>query len=76
MFRLIYCEPGSLYRSIDSFSQIELIAKEADLNSKHMTVVCVVDYANKLVYKRNKYYDIHRELIDDLIFDPRVVNKY
>lgn len=70
MFRLIYYEPGKAYGNIDSLSQIELIAKEAILNSKHITVVCVVDYAKKLIYKRNKYYDIHRELIDDLIFDP------
>jgi hypothetical protein len=71
MYRLIYYVPGRPYGTIDSYSQIELIAEEAILKSRHITVVCVVDYPNKLILNKCKYYDMHRELIDDLIFTSK-----
>lgn len=76
MFRLIYNEAGMPYRAIDSNSQMELIAKERILNSNFKIVVCVVDYANRLILNKCRYFDIHRELIDDLIFDLRINNQY
>jgi len=71
MYRLIYYTPERPYGTIDSYSQIELIANEAILNSTHITVVCVVDYTKKIIINKCKYYDMHRELIDDLIFDRK-----
>jgi hypothetical protein len=71
MYCLIYYAPERPYRTIDSCSQIELIANEAILKSEHVTVVCVVDYARKIILNKCKYYDMHRELIDDLIFDRK-----
>jgi hypothetical protein len=68
MYRLIYYVPGTSYGTIDSYSPIKLIAEEAILNSQQITVVCVVDYYNKSIFNKCRFYDIHRELIDDLIF--------
>jgi len=68
MYRLIYYVPEKPYGTIDCYSQIELIANEAILNSEQITVVCVVDYTKKVILNKCKYYDFHRELIDDLIF--------
>jgi hypothetical protein len=70
MFKLIYYEPGKPYGAIDSNNQVKLIAMESILISKQITIICVVDYANRLLLNKCKYFDIHRELIDDLIFDP------
>jgi hypothetical protein len=68
MYRIIYYAPQRPYGIIDSYNQIELIAFEAILKSEHIMVVCVVDYARKIILNKCKYYDIHRELVDDLIF--------
>jgi hypothetical protein len=68
MYRMVYYVPGRPYETIDSYSSIKMIAEEAILSSRQITVVCVVDYRNKSIYNKCKYYDIHRELIDDLIF--------
>jgi hypothetical protein len=74
MFRLIYFEPGRPYGVIDSKSQIELIAKQGLLGSKRINVICVIDYANRAILNKSKYFDIHRELIDEIIFDQRLIN--
>lgn len=74
MFRLIYYEPGRPYGVIDSRSQIELIAKQGLLGSKCRTIVCMIDYANRAILNKCKYFDIHRELIDEIIFDQRLIN--
>lgn len=74
MFRLIYFEPGRPYGVIDSKSQIELIAKQGLLGSKCITVICVIDYANRAILNKCKYFDIHRELIDEIIFDQWLIN--
>jgi hypothetical protein len=70
MYKLIYYVPGRPYGTFASYSQMRLIAEEAVLSSKQISVVCVIDYRNKLIFKKCEYYDIHRELIDDLIFTP------
>jgi hypothetical protein len=76
MWRLIFCENGTHYQTIDSNNSIEIIAAEGILRRKHITVLCVVDYTERLIFSKSKNFENHREFIDEIIFDPKLVEQY
>jgi hypothetical protein len=76
MWRLIYCEKDKNYGTIDSKSSMEIIALEGMLTLQHINVLCVVDYARRLILNKRMGFYIHRELIDEIIFDPKIVKQY
>jgi ferredoxin-like protein FixX len=73
MFRIIYCEPGKMYQTIDSHNEIEIIANEGLLKCSQCKIICVINYSNQLILNKSSDFDIHRELIDEIIFDPKII---
>jgi major membrane immunogen (membrane-anchored lipoprotein) len=76
MFRLISFSPSIGYKAFDykqdvQFSEAEQIAVETGA-----IIVCVVDYHNKAILHKCTDFDMHREQIDQLIFDPKVMGLY
>jgi hypothetical protein len=76
MWRLIYCERDKHYGTIDSRSSIEIIALEGILSLQNIKVLCVVDYAKRLILNKGTDFYIHRDRIDEIIFDPKIVKQY
>jgi hypothetical protein len=76
MWRLIYCGKDRNYGTIDSKSSMEIIALEGMLTLQRINVLCVVDYSRRLILNKRMEFYIHRELIDEIIFDPKIVKQY
>jgi hypothetical protein len=76
MYRLIYLTPDNNYHIFDSADNTEIDTKEEILNKQEFDVLCRVDYKRQLIFKKSLSYHEHRDLIDDLIFDPKYVTNY
>lgn len=76
MFRLIYFNPAIGYKTFD-YKKVEQYADgEKIVAESEATIVCVVDYYHKAILHKSANYDSHREKIDLLIFDPKVMGLY
>ncbi len=76
MFRLIYFNSSLGYQSFDykdvtDFPEAEQVAKNHDA-----VIVCVVDYYHKSILHKCLDFNKHRDDIDHLIFDPKVMGLY
>jgi hypothetical protein len=76
MFRLIYFNPSIGYKAIDYKQDTEYSEAELVAVSSSAMIICVVDYRNKAILHKCSDFDIHREQIDQLIFDPKVMGLY
>jgi hypothetical protein len=76
MFRLIYFNPAAGYRTFDC-KQVERLSEgERLVADAEAMIICVVDYYNKAILHKCSDYETHREQIDPLIFDPKVMGLY
>lgn len=76
MFRLIYFKPASGYESFDYKDDAHYTAAEQTARNKDALVVCVVDYYNKAILHKCSDFNNHREQIDHIIFDPKVMGLF
>ncbi len=74
MFRLIFYTDIGGYGVFDSKISTQLIAKEYFLIQDGISVLCIIDYNQKMILHKGRLYQAHREHIDDIIFDPTIVN--
>lgn len=76
MYRLIYFTAENSYSTFDSEKDAEVNEKEKDLKRRGLEVICLIDYIRHTISKKCPKYAQHRDLIDDMIFDPKFVNNY
>lgn len=76
MFRLIYFNPSIGYKAFDYKQDMQLSEAQQIAVDTSAIVVCVVDYYNKAILHKCEDFDTHREQIDQLIFDPKVMGLY
>ncbi len=76
MYRLIYLTAENTYDFFDSEDKGLMAAKEEDLTQQGLDVVCIVDYKRQFILKKSLRYTQHRDFIDDLIFDPKLVSNF
>lgn len=76
MLRIVYCRLLDEYGTFDAESASTLIAFQANLYVQFLHVICIVDYQKKLIFNKSEDYKLHRDKIDDLIFDPKYVSPY
>jgi hypothetical protein len=73
MVRIIYHVPKLGYRIHDRASLEEILLLEISLKSASATVVCVVDFKNKLVSNKSSDFLEHMDRIDPILFEPDFV---
>jgi hypothetical protein len=71
MFRLIYFNPLKGYGTLDSDDDPQILVTGNLLRDNGVNVVCIVDYQQKLILNKSPDYNLHRDFIDDLIFEPK-----
>lgn len=76
MYRLIYFTPSTGYKHVDYKSEVEFSSAEKQAVLQDAIVVCVVDYRNKAIVNKCPDFNVHREHIDHIIFDPKVMGLY
>ena len=76
MYRLIYFKPSIGYQFIDYKDDTQRSEIEQKAELRDATVICVVDYSHKAILQKCPDFNIHREPIDHIIFDPRVMGLY
>ena len=76
MFRLIYFNPSLGYKSIDYRDEAQTSAAETTAKNHNAFIVCVVDYYHKAILNKCPDFNNHREQIDQIIFDPKVMGLY
>jgi len=76
MFRLIYFDPSFGYKTFDYKRVEQYVEGERVAADSKAVIICVVDYYNKSILHKSADYDMHREQIDSLIFDPKVMGLY
>lgn len=76
MYRLIYFNTSLGYKIID-YKDDEFTAEAEEVVESHMALlVCIVDYYRKAIFKKCEDFNIHRDKIDHIIFDPKVMGRY
>jgi hypothetical protein len=73
MVRIIYYVPKLGYRIQDRASHEEILLLEISLKSASATVVCIVDFKNKLVSNKSSDFLAHMDRIDPILFEPDFV---
>lgn len=76
MFRLIYFSQSMGYKTIDYKQDAQYSEAKLKAVSSSAMIICVVDYRNKAILHKCADFDKHREQIDQLIFDPKVMGLY
>lgn len=76
MYRLIYLEPGTGYRSFDSDNGAEIHANAEQLRKQEILVICVVDYAKQSIKQKCTDFNNHCDSIDGMIFDLLYVTEF
>jgi hypothetical protein len=76
MYRLIYLTAENTYNIFDSEDNGEMAAKEEVLSQQGLDIVCIVDYKRQFILKKSLKYTQHRDFIDDMIFDPKLVSNF
>ncbi len=71
MLRIIYQHPLDGYQVFDSHTPVQLIAYEHCLCEQFCHVICIVDYNKRIIFNKCDNFKIHRDQVDELIFDPR-----
>jgi hypothetical protein len=71
MLRVVYQHPVEGYAFVDSKRSIQLIAIQSSLYEHFCTIICVVDYKRKTIFNKCDDFKLHREQVDELIFDSR-----
>jgi hypothetical protein len=73
MVRIIYHVPRMGYRIQDRASHAEILLLEISLKSANASVVCIVDFKNKLVSNKCLDFLEHMDRIDPLLFEADFV---
>ena len=76
MYRLIYLEPESGYKSIDSKCNLEIHENVAKLGTEKIHVICIVDYLKQSIKNKCEDFSNHSDSIDGIIFDPAYVTQF
>lgn len=76
MYRLIYLIAENTYNMFDSEDNAEIAAKEEKLSLLGLEIVCIVDYKRQFILKKSLKYTQHRDFIDEMIFDPKLVSNF
>lgn len=76
MYRLIYFNPSTGYKFIDYKDEKQFPEAEQQAKLQDATIVCVVDYYHKSILHKSADFNIHREQVDHIIFDPKVMGLY
>jgi hypothetical protein len=73
MVRIIYYVPKLGYRIQDRASPAEILLLETSLTCANASVVCIVDFKNKLVSNKCLDFLEHMDRIDPLLFEADFV---
>jgi hypothetical protein len=69
MVRIIYHIPELGYRVLDRDKHEEILRLEPSLKNANASIVCIIDFKNKLVTNKSSDFIEHRERMDDVLFD-------
>lgn len=69
MVRIIYHIPELGYRVLDRYTHEEILELEPSLKNANASVVCIVDFKNKIVVNKSSDFLEHRERMDEMLFD-------
>ncbi len=76
MYRVIYFNPSLGYKSIDYKDDTYTSKAEEFIKSQDAFLVCIVDYYRKAILNKCDDFNSHREKIDHIIFDSKVMGLY
>jgi hypothetical protein len=76
MYRLIYFNRSIGYKSTDYKDDNQRIEAEQEAFDHNANVICIVDYYHKAILQKCLDFNMHREKIDHIIFDPKVMELY
>lgn len=74
MFRLVYFDSMSGYGSFDSSQYHQILDTDKHLQKEGKKVICIVDYDSKSIKHKCRDYGLHRDHIDNFIFDYEFLN--
>jgi hypothetical protein len=76
MFRLIYFNASTGYKTIDYKDENAFTDAARSVKDNDGTIICVVDYYRKSILNKCADFEIHHDNIDRIIFDPKVMGLY
>jgi hypothetical protein len=76
MYRLIYFNPSIGYKFTDYKDDTQRFEAEKEAQYQDAIIICIVDYYHKAILQKSADFNLHREKIDHIIFDPKVMGLY
>jgi hypothetical protein len=73
MVRIIYHTSTHGYRVQDRETHQEIIALEDSFEKTNITVVCIIDFSNKIVSNKSSDFSEHMDRIDPVLFDSSYI---
>ena len=73
MVRIIYHVPKLGYRIQDKPSHEAILLLETSLKNANASVVCIIDFKNKLVANKSSDFLVHMDRIDPILFEADFV---
>lgn len=74
MYKLVYYDPLVGYGTFDSNVYSQIIDTDQQLKKSGKEVVCIVDYDAQEIMHKSRNYNLHRDNIDNYIFDYEFLN--
>jgi hypothetical protein len=69
MVRIIYHIPELGYRVLDRYTHEEILRIEPSLKNANASIICIIDFKNKIVANKSFDFIEHRERMDDILFN-------
>lgn len=76
MYRIIYFSTSLGYKTIDYKDDTYTLEAEEVVKNHQALLICVVDYYRKAILEKCDDFSVHRDKIDHIIFDPKVMGLY